>query len=83
MASEKDAPLELTDSKSAVDQIEFRGEHSTAPPESGSDDMPAGYWRSFRFIGSILAIILLANGLFIGYVMPVNSLETRLCREHF
>jgi hypothetical protein len=36
-----------------------------------SHDVPTGYWRSYRFIGSITAIILLANGLFIGYVMPV------------
>jgi hypothetical protein len=41
-----------------------------------SNDVPSGYWRSFRFLGSMLAIILLANGLFIGYVMPVMNSGT-------
>jgi hypothetical protein len=42
------------------------------PNEADSNDVPSGYWRSYRFIGSLLAIVLLANGLFIGYVMPVG-----------
>lgn len=43
-----------------------------SPNEDDSNDVPSGYWRSYRFIGSLLAIVLLANGLFIGYVMPVS-----------
>ena len=38
--------------------------------ESG---VPPGYWTSFRFLGSIAAITLLANNLFIGYSMPVRE----------
>lgn len=37
--------------------------------------VPKGYWYSFRFLGSLVAIILLANGLFIGYAMAVNVLS--------
>ncbi|CAI6290664.1 unnamed protein product [Periconia digitata] len=33
--------------------------------------VPRGYWTSFGFIGSCLAIILLGNSLFIGYSLPV------------
>jgi hypothetical protein len=43
-----------------------------SPNKDNSNDVPSGYWSSYRFIGSLLAIVLLANGLFIGYVMPVS-----------
>ncbi|KAL1898142.1 hypothetical protein Sste5346_003544 [Sporothrix stenoceras] len=33
------------------------------------------YWKSFPFLGSLLAIMLMANSLFIGYSMPVNVLS--------
>ena len=33
------------------------------------------YWLSFRFLGSLLAIVLLGNSLFVGYSMPVNILS--------
>ena len=38
-------------------------------------DVPKGYWTSFRFLGSSLAIVLLANNLFIGYSMPVRKVR--------
>lgn len=38
-------------------------------------DAPMVYWKSFRFLGSMLAIMLMANSLFIGYSMPVNVLS--------
>ncbi|KAF9887642.1 hypothetical protein FE257_009735 [Aspergillus nanangensis] len=34
-----------------------------------------GYWKSYRLLGSLLAIVLLGNNLFIGYSMPVNILS--------
>lgn len=33
------------------------------------------YWKSFRFLGSLFSIMLMANSLFIGYSMPVNVLS--------
>ncbi|CAK7202067.1 hypothetical protein SEUCBS139899_004787 [Sporothrix eucalyptigena] len=33
------------------------------------------YWKSFSFLGSLCAIMLMANSLFIGYSMPVNVLS--------
>lgn len=33
-----------------------------------------GYWKSYRFLGSLLAIVLMANSLFIGYAMPVRTI---------
>lgn len=35
-----------------------------------------GYWGSPRLIGSLVAAVLLANSLYIGYGMPVNILST-------
>jgi hypothetical protein len=49
-----------------------------SPYEDDSNDVPNGYWRSYRFIGSLVAIVLLANGLYIGYVMPVG-IERIIC----
>lgn len=43
-----------------------------------SENLEKGYWRSFRFIGSCTAIVLLANNLFAGYVMPVCSYHLHL-----
>lgn len=34
-----------------------------------------GYWSSWRLIGSVLAIALMSNSLFVGYAMPVNVLS--------
>ena len=34
-----------------------------------------GYWKTYRFLGSLIAIALMANSLFIGYAMPVNVLS--------
>lgn len=39
--------------------------------------VPQGYWTSFRFPRSCIAIVLLANCLFIGYAMPVCFIHTR------
>ena len=32
-----------------------------------------GYWASWRLIGSMLAIALMGNSLFVGYAMPVSK----------
>jgi hypothetical protein len=53
--------------------FEPSGNVTQSPENADLNDVPNGYWRSYRFIGSITAIILLANGLFIGYVMPVRT----------
>jgi len=31
-----------------------------------------GYWASWRLVGSMLAIALMGNSLFVGYAMPVS-----------
>ena len=31
-----------------------------------------GYWASWRLVGSLLAIALMGNSLFVGYAMPVG-----------
>ncbi|CAK7224030.1 hypothetical protein SBRCBS47491_005410 [Sporothrix bragantina] len=43
--------------------------------DDAGDVTPPGYWTSFRFIGSVIAIVLLGNNLFIGYSMPANILS--------
>ena len=42
---------------------------------TNSEDIDKGYWKSPKFIGSCIAIILLANNLFWGYAVPVNVLN--------
>lgn len=52
--------------------------HSTAEEEHRNDlgrdavDLE-GYWGSWPFIGSLSAMILMANSLFCGYAMPVSQ----------
>ncbi|RAH43495.1 trichothecene efflux pump [Aspergillus brunneoviolaceus CBS 621.78] len=38
------------------------------------DQLPTGYYRSPNFIGSVVAVCLMAISLYLGYVLPVNSL---------
>lgn len=57
--------------KSSVDHVEIPNQ--SAVHHVDVEELPSGYWRSYRFLGSVLAIILLANSLFIGYVMPVST----------
>ncbi|KAJ5152785.1 uncharacterized protein N7482_009263 [Penicillium canariense] len=38
------------------------------------DNLPHGYYRSKNFIGSLIAVCLMADSLYLGYVLPVNSL---------
>lgn len=35
------------------------------------DEIPAGYWMSFRFLGSVASIVLLAVCLYVGFSLPV------------
>ncbi|KAF2652922.1 fungal trichothecene efflux pump [Lophiostoma macrostomum CBS 122681] len=50
----------------------YSGEPSVV--DQDETGVPSGYWKSYRFIGSIAAITLLANNTFIAYSMPVNVL---------
>jgi hypothetical protein len=34
-------------------------------------DLPTGYYRSPKFVGSIIGVILMANSLYLGFVLPV------------
>ncbi|ORY16299.1 fungal trichothecene efflux pump [Clohesyomyces aquaticus] len=37
-------------------------------------EMPKGYYRSWRFIGSVVAVVFMAQGLYLGYVLPANTI---------
>ncbi|KAE8146978.1 siderophore iron transporter [Aspergillus avenaceus] len=39
------------------------------------DQLPAAYYRSMNFIGSLTAVGLMAISLYLGYMLPVNSLS--------
>lgn len=55
------------------EHVEHREDGSSGVPVPDDDlSVPKGYWYSYRFIGSMTAIVLLANNLFIGYAMPVS-----------
>jgi hypothetical protein len=34
-------------------------------------DLPPGYYHSPKFVGSIIGVILMANSLYLGFVLPV------------
>lgn len=42
-------------------------------------DMPNGYYRSWRFIGSLLAVVFMAQGSYLGIYSTVNSCEIQIC----
>lgn len=35
------------------------------------EDLPSGYYHSPRFIGSLIGVVLMANSLYLGFVLPV------------
>jgi hypothetical protein len=37
-------------------------------------DLPPGYYRSPQFVGSIIGVMLMANSLYLGFVLPANTL---------
>ncbi|KAF2821735.1 MFS general substrate transporter, partial [Ophiobolus disseminans] len=47
-----------------------------APEAIGGDlaDMPKGYYTNWRFIGSVAAVSFMAQGLYLGYVLPANTI---------
>ena len=38
-------------------------------------DLPPGYYRSSKFVGSIIGVVLMANSLYLGFVLPVRHLS--------
>ncbi|KAJ3547072.1 hypothetical protein NM208_g1696 [Fusarium decemcellulare] len=61
------------ESRKGEEDVEHHKEQPNVTPEDKNDfTVPKGYWYSHRFVGSMLAIVLLANNLFIGYSMPAN-----------
>lgn len=50
-------------------------EDDEAPEIRGVDleDISPMYWRSFRFLGSAISIVLLAICLYVGFSLPVGS----------
>jgi hypothetical protein len=51
--------------------------HSTSDGQSDGprplhlDDLPPGYYRSLNFMGSVTAVCLMANSVYLGFVLPV------------
>lgn len=39
------------------------------------DQLPDGYYRSKNFVGSLIAVCLMAISLFLGYVLPVCCIK--------
>jgi MFS family permease len=37
-------------------------------------DLPPGYYRSPQFVGSMIGVMLMANSLYLGFVLPANTL---------
>ncbi|KAJ5937122.1 hypothetical protein N7466_003572 [Penicillium verhagenii] len=47
---------------------------SSGQHEVNLDELPAGYYHSKNFIGSLAGVCLMAISLYLGYTLPVNSL---------
>jgi MFS family permease len=75
--SEKNEIVMVTEKDNAhLERVESDSEDSLHRHNLGQDSHElAGYWKGYRFLGSLLAITLMANSLFIGYAMPVNILS--------
>ena len=58
--------------ESRADTVADDSGHTTDSEDNG---VPPGYWWSFQFLGSAVAIVLLANNLFMGYAMAANVLN--------
>ncbi|KIW02319.1 uncharacterized protein PV09_06465 [Verruconis gallopava] len=50
-------------------------EDCIAPEAIGTDNLPDGYFTSWKFIGTILGVSLMNISLYVSYVMPVNFLS--------
>lgn len=72
---EKDTAIEQS-SEVAPEQIESIDPHTEDP-----DRVESSYWMSPPFLGSMFAVILMANCTFISYSLPVSHalLSTLLC----
>lgn len=43
------------------------------------EDLPPGYYRSPKFVGSIIGVVLMANSLYLGFVLPVRVSSLLSC----
>jgi hypothetical protein len=61
--------LEETETQATVDTV--------APSAIGGDfhDLPEGYYRSPKFIGSFVGVVFMAWSLYVGYVLPSSTLS--------
>jgi hypothetical protein len=61
--------LEETKTETTVDTV--------APSAIGGDfhDLPEGYYRSPKFIGSFVGVVFMAWSLYVGYVLPSSTLS--------
>ena len=56
-------------------QDTFNQRHIANVTGVDSDTIDKSYWISPRFLGSVSAIVFVANSLFFGYAIPVNILN--------
>ncbi|KAF2645781.1 siderophore iron transporter [Massarina eburnea CBS 473.64] len=61
------------------DQIEdvsnpYHDEVASEAKGGDLSEMPEGYYRNWHFIGSVLAVAFMAQGLYLGYVLPANTI---------
>ncbi|KAF2474847.1 fungal trichothecene efflux pump [Lindgomyces ingoldianus] len=59
-----------------IESISNDSQDEVAEEAKGGDlsDMPEGYYRSWRFIGSVAAVAFMAQGLYLGYILPANTI---------
>jgi len=63
-----DLGLEKVETKTPFDTV--------APSAIGGDyhDLPVGYYTSSKFIGTFIGVVFMAWSLYVGYVLPANTL---------
>lgn len=80
------AQLEIGEKAAAshIDSSTSRDGDTEAPAARGVqfDNIPANYWRSYRFLGSAFSVVLLASSLFTNFNLPVRCPGISPCSEH-
>lgn len=58
-----------------VEEVQTHDDADVSAIGGHLEDLPPGYYRSPKFVGSIFGVILMANSLYLGFVLPVRLLS--------
>lgn len=68
----RDAETRQYDDKEAFEHVGDAQDSGMPAADPENEILPSNYYTSWQFLGSYLAIIFTAIGLFVSYTMPVS-----------